>query len=215
MSETAHPTKKKGPRGPDDKEWVCPFSALNETSQVLRRQDLSDLAGTFREGFKPLREILAERKGLNVRYAASNRHLRSVTRFQIGISILSAASLGVLVIALGYAWAALELMEQHTEKLYELETQFREQTRKLNDLQDTANHTEQEVAAVKKEQESKPQLELVPETDPEKAKKAPVKLRVKVPTKPDAVQSVLPPDSGVSSGEPPPVAEIPLSPKAF
>lgn len=209
MSEEKSPQKST----PSDKV-VCPLASLNADSQVLRRQDLADLGGTFKDALRPLKEILDHMRGLNARYAASNRQLRRVTRFQVAISLVSASILLVLVVTVGYMWRALDMLESHTTTLGQLEEDVKAQTSELTKVKQTTQQTEERVAKAEEKQDSAPTLELIPETDPVKARRAPVRLRVKAP----AVQAQPVPSTsaGVSSGSsvvvsPPPVAEIPIA----
>jgi hypothetical protein len=217
MSENAGPTAAKSPTG--GKHTIsCPFAGLNEESQVLRRRDLQDLGVTFTEALKPLKSVLSEMKGLNVRYASANRQLRHVTRFQLGITLVTLLSLASLVFMLINLWNALGVLEQQAVALGQLQKDVGEQANQLRQLKSTALETKKQVAEVKQEQDEKPQLELVPETDPVKARRAPVKLRVKAPVSPKAPPSMSVPTSsaGVSSKRAAPaVAEIPLSTDSF
>jgi cell division protein FtsB len=185
----------------------------DESLKPPRRQDLLDLGGTFRESLSPLREILDHMRGLNVRYAASNRQLRAVTRFQVVISLLSIVSLSFLVVIIISLWHALDVLQSHTTALHALEEEVVSQAKNLTQIRDTAKKTEARVAEVREEQDQKPTLELIPETDPVKARRAPVKLRVKAPMHPKSAASA---SAGVASKSvPPSVAEIPLTTGSF
>lgn len=211
MTES-HP--KKAPEG----TLTCPFAALDETSQVIRRKDLTQLGGTFKESLSPLTSILEHMKGLNARWSASNKQLKRVTWFQLGITVMTLTCLVVLLIALRFSWEALELVQEHTNTLGNLEKQFDAQTKKLKELETVAHTTEKKVEQVQEEQDTKPTLELVPETDPVKARRAPVKLRVKAPVRPSPEPKASMPKENpeVSSKQAPPtMAEIPLSAESF
>jgi hypothetical protein len=191
-------TQRTGPKGPDDPTWTCPYSRLDEKSQVIRRQDIMGLSDTFKESLSPLLQILGHMKELNARWSQSNHVLRRVTAFQLLLSGLSLGGLCLMVMTLWYTWRALLLLDEHTAKLGHLEQQFGAHAQQLEALRVTAQSTEVQVAEVREGQEQKAQLELVPETDPVKALRAPVKLRVMAPV------------ASATASVAPPVAEIPL-----
>lgn len=213
MSEKAN-QEKTVPRETDDTQTV----GGSEASQLLRRRDLTTLGGTFTESLQPLKEILAEMKGLNLRYSTSNQQLHRVTRFQQGITLVSIVSLMVLLFTVVYVWQALGVLKRHTQTLQELEGKVTAQAAELVQLKGAAMETRQQVAEVKQEQDENLQLELVPETDPVKARKSPVKLQVKAPRHSKAAPSTSVPthDAGVPSKSVlPSMAEIPLSSDVF
>jgi hypothetical protein len=211
-------TEKNHPESPSNEGVICPFAALDETSQVIRRKDLLTLGSTFKDALLPMKSILEHMKGLNARWSAGNKQMRRLALFQLGVTLLSLSCLVILLIALKYAWASLTLMEQHTDKLGNLEKEFNAQTKQLSELENVAHNTEQKVQEVKEDQDTKPTLELVPETDPVKARRAPVKLRVTAPAKPAPLPKASMPvnEPEVSSKKAPPtMAEIPLSAESF
>jgi hypothetical protein len=157
---------------------------------------LRELGTTFAESLKPLKDLLEHMKRLNGRLAV-------VTWVQAALTVLSLVCLLLL-------WGASAQLGEHTTTLGELEQAIQAQAGELRALRSTANQTERTVQEVQTTQE-RPQLELIPETDPVKARRAPMKLRLLPPVRVAAPLS----STAVPSASAMPVAEIPLPAEGF
>jgi cytoskeletal protein RodZ len=178
-----------------------------EAEQTIRRRDLKKLGDTFEKSMRPLCEVLQHMKALNNNWTVSNRQLKHVLRFQLLLLLLSLGSLALLGLAAQHMQQALLQLADNTEKLQQVQGSVQATVEELRKVRTSTSNTEEVVEAVKKEQDARPQLELVPEPDPVKARRTPVRLRVLPP-----VQAPLPVPSAslVPSASASAVAEIPL-----
>lgn len=205
---------RKGPKGPDDKEWLCPFSRLNEESQIIRRRDISDLSGTFAKLEEPLGELITSMQEQNVALKRANRVLTLVVWCLLVLVVAGVVGIGLHFVGITKSYNTARRIDESVGKLAEMQKKVEDLVGDVEDVKDTADETKKKVDEVREEQGTKPQLELVPETDPVKARRAPVKLRVKAPVK-DIPDAGPPGQEAVPSSVPPPVAEIPLTTDSF
>lgn len=205
---------RKGPKGPDDTEWICPFSRLNEESQIIRRKDIADLSNTFAKLEDPLGKLITSMQEQNVALKRANRVLTLVVWCLLVLAVAGVAGIGLHFVGIVKSYNTAGRIDESVNKLADMQKKVEDLVGDVEDVKDTTDETQKKVDEVREEQDAKPQLELVPETDPVKARRAPVKLRVKAPVKAN-------PDAGLSgqktvpSSTPPSVAEIPLTTDSF
>jgi len=195
------PTEPPPLKTPDILEIDTGRPSEFEMTQSIRRQDLRDLGTTFSAALKPLTQVLARMKDLNTVLNKSAAQSLRFNLYQLAVIALSILTLCVLAAGYFSLRGSYKVLVQHTDTLRALEGQVEGQAKLLKQLRETARSTETTVAAVKKEQDTAPQLSLIPETDPVKARRAPVRLLVR-PSRRDPPQGSEP-------------LNIPLSPEAF
>jgi hypothetical protein len=152
-----------------------------EMTQSIRRRDLHDLGETFATALDPLKQILERMKDLNRTLDSSARQALRFNLYQLAVVVLSVCTLALLVAGYLSLKGSYEVLVGHTETLKTLEARVEGQALLLGQLKETAKSTENSVEAVRKEQDMAPHLSLVPETDPAKARRSPLKLLVVPP----------------------------------
>jgi len=200
----------------------CPFVG-EEGTQVIRRRDVKQLGETFKESLSPLGQILQHMQELNLNWGLSNTRMKRLVLWQVVLLGLSLGSLLMLALAYQQMRLALSKLTDNAAQLHEVQVSMQANVEELQKVRTSTFNTEVAVEAVKKEQEERPKLELVPETDPVKAMRAPVRLRVLPP--PSAAVPLLAPLSssgagGMADPSPPPappaaIADIPLPAEGF
>lgn len=207
----------------EDKQMplTCPFAGSQEEgTQVIRRRDIKHLGETFKSSLSPLSQTLQHMKELNTNWGISNLRMKKLVLWQLVLLVLSLGSLVMLTMAYQHMKLALEKLTDNALQLQEVQKSLQSNVEELQKVRTSTFNTEVAVEAVKKEQEERPKLELVPETDPVKAVRAPVRLRVLPP--PSAAAPLLAPLSSSGAGgsadpSPPPaaIADIPLPAAGF
>lgn len=205
---------KKEPT-PEAQPCHCPFARDDEGSMFVRRQDLIDLGNTFSAAVRPIEQLMALVREQNDTQRDTNSRVKSTSKQQAKHGWLLLA-LTVGLITVGAVQIRASVLQSRTSKQQEEATHDISQTRKelgelakeMRGLVAVAKKTKENVDDIKEEQAVEPSVQLVPETDPVKAKKSPVKVRI-TPRKPFK-------RSG-SSKESPPAAqsaiELPISTK--
>lgn len=156
----------------------CPFADIDPKSQVIRRQDLISLGKDFKDSLAPLSTLVSEMKTQNVTSTHTNRRVRWNTNWMI---ILTLGLAGGLVINYFNNRTTLETAKQQHAVLEggkETQRDLAAVTKELRELMELARRTKEVVEDIEEDQEGATRVELVPETDPVKARIAPVKLRV-------------------------------------
>ena len=186
----------------------CPFSKMGDDSPIIRRQDLLDLANTFRELMVPVTEVLRTLKEQNDVQRETNSYVKHTSKKQ------GRQGAWLIVLALGFIIVSIMQvyfghMQDQTSRRQEAVIKNNEQVRQefirvaadLRNLLELTKKTKAGVEDIKENQDSSSDVELVAETDPVKAKRAPVKVRI------------LPPKLKVGSTPPEPsvAVELPIA----
>lgn len=153
---------------------VCPFTKADITSHAIRRKDLLDLSTSFRESLSPLGDLVA----------CMRKQLLAVDRLQAWLFVLvGLASLGFLLtfFAIWYISTIAVDMARTAEKLDDLESRLEivyRSTQRAATAAEAAQRSTQAIASAQASAALEPRVELVPETDPVKARSTPILLRV-------------------------------------
>jgi hypothetical protein len=198
----------------------CPFSKLDEESQIIRRRDLKSLADQFADSLSPLDRLITLMQEQNVELKRVSIVLRRVMVAMLVMAVAMVIALYMHVMNTRKAVLLSDSMGEAAEQMTLLEGEIGTIISELAQVKDTASSTEKKVEQAQEQTESKPQLEIVAETDPVKARRAPMKLRLLPPVKADVPMAPLEVLSSSAEAPPPPapstpVAEIPLHLEAF
>lgn len=181
-------------------------------SQVIRRRDVVDLGATFTQALSPLGDLVVEMKSQNVNTKLTSTHVR---RLVIWMTILSAGWVYTSYMDHKNAEVTKNTADQQSSMVSDnkkLQTDLTQTNKELRELVALAREIDKTVDDIEEDQDTKPQLELVAETDPVKAKKAPMKLRVTPPTRASD-------DGGTMQKKPSPspkaTVDIPISARHF
>lgn len=174
--------KAKEDSGEHDKVLpeVCPFAEAGD-SQVIRRQDLVELADDFKEALKPVGTVIEHVKESNFRYTRTNSRLKHVTWWLAAVVVLLVLTLGAVLYALYTLGVTAKRVDETATRQGNMEQQFQTTATELGKVRTTTEDTQQKMAKAKEREDSKPTVELVPEEDPVKARKSPLKVRVTAP----------------------------------
>jgi hypothetical protein len=205
---------KKEPE--QDAPCLCPFAKDSETSMFVRRQDLIDLGDKFAAAVVPIGELMLLMREQNEVQRETNHCVKRTSRQQAkhGLLLLI-VTVGLITVAIVQVHASI--LQNRTNARQEESMELNAQTRKeleavakeLRGLVSLAKKTKEKVEDIKEEQEGESSVQLVAETDPVKAKKAPVKVRI-IPRRPRKVSS------GKESAPPAQSAvELPIHSKAL
>ena len=189
-------------------------TAINDESQVIRRKDIVALGGNFTSALKPLSKILGEMKLQNISTKLTSIHVRRLVWWMTLLSLGGGYTVYMDHKNVSLVSSTAEMQSSMMVENKELHNDLEQTNRELRELLRLAKETNKTVEDIEEEQDSKTQLELVPETDPVKAKKAPVKLRVLPPVKVEQDASAAKKMSSAPAKKPKPV-DIPLSAKHF
>jgi hypothetical protein len=185
----------------------CPFSKMGDIASLIRRQDLLDLSNVFRELMGPVTEVLKTLKEQNEVQRETNAYVKHTSKKQARQGAwLIVLALGFIVVSIMQVYFGH--MQDQTSHKQEAVIRNNEQVQEelvkvAADLRDSLEITRRAKDGIEdiKENQNSPSVELVAETDPVKAKKAPVKLRI------------LPPrfKEGTVSPEPSAAVELPIT----
>lgn len=170
--------------------------------QLPQKRDVKELIESLREMTKSeglLARLVIAVKASNDLAKGNNLRLR----------LLSFGLVACIVILVGVSlamWRTAVKLEENRQLTAQAIEDLKRTDRKVDDVK------ENQEEAVKAEAE-KPKLELVPETDPEKAKVAPIKVRISAPQEPSVPASDKPAPNKrppAVQGPPVPTVELPL-----
>lgn len=209
------PPRPAGKDTPSVPPAECPFSRLGDDTPIIRRQDLLDLGDKFKQSLAPAGGLIGLVSEQNETQRDTNRCVKVTSKQQTKHSwLLFLLSAIVLTVAVVQIHASIiqnraniqqkEVAKSNVQTRKELE----DVTKELRGLVKLAKKTGEQVEDIKEEQEDEPEVQLVAETDPVKAKRAPVKVRI-IPRKPSR-------KAGARASSPPPTqatVELPINTK--
>ncbi len=182
-----------------------------QDSQVIRRSDLVELGKSFADALQPLGALVSHMQESNIRYSNSENSLRAVGHWlKVAVALLCL----LLMLQVFFALLMLQGVNNQTiaiDKQAAIEQLQTATTAELNRLKASTTVTAEKVTKAEERADSQASLSLVPELDPVKARRSPVKLRITPP-----VTAAVDPEP-VASAKPEPAhpapkpVEIPLS----
>lgn len=174
---------------------------VSQEAQVIRRKDLTDLADTFKQALCPVQNLVGLVGDQNVLVKETNRQVKDTSHKQKWQSVwLIALTIGFIAVAVAQTRtsSAQDVTAKSQKQLVESGAQVQKDlsdvTVELRGLVALAKKTGQQVEDIKENKETEPEVQLVAETDPVKARRAPVKVRILPPKKKGAAP---PPQSAV------------------
>lgn len=167
----------------------CPFSKVGDDTPIIRRQDLIDLGNKFKQSLKPVGGLINLVSEQNEVQRDTNRCVKVTSKQQTKHSwlllLLTSIVLTVGVVQI-HASSLQNEVSLRQEEAANSDSQTRKEledvTKKLKGLVKLAKKTGEQVKDIKEEQEGEPEVQIVAETDPVKARRAPVKVRI-IPSK--------------------------------
>ena len=155
-------------------------------AQVIRRKDLTDLGESFIQALAPVGALVASQQEavkvmqrLNIAAECQADSTRRQTYAIWGSIFLAFVVLGTL-------YQVADKLNQQSHRMDEIHQNMADNVKLLKELAVAAQDTNKSVTAAEERAATQPTVQLVPELDPEKAKRAPMKLRIENPT-PDVV----------------------------
>ena len=155
-----------------------------ESSQHIRRADLLKLGQEFQMALSPIGTVVALLKDSNVEIAGLRRAQKRQTHATWGIMALVLITLGVV----GFAVSEVRSNIRRTARI---QASVSGNIKALESLSSTTKHMNASVSAAEKRALERPTMQLVPELDPVKAVKAPMKIVIEAPT-PTPVERAIP-----------------------
>lgn len=184
--------------------FQCPFTKVDEESTLIRRQDLLDLGDTLSAAARPMSQLTNLVREQNDIQRDTNKYVRVTSKRQanqgwvlLALTIMVASVAVVQIHASVLQEGARAKQEEVVESIAKTQAELDSLTIEMRGLVALTKKTKEGVEDIKEEQADKASVQLVPETDPVKAKKSPVKVRI------------VPPRPRSSSGE-----EVPFAPSA-
>lgn len=141
-------------------------------SATIRRKDLISLGSTFKQALSPLSKVLEHIKQTSLQYSDVLMHLRFGRRLQLFATLLQIVVLAVMVHSAYLLWQGAKKQDLHLKEQIKIRDRTDKALDQLGKLVETTKETQRTVET----EASKPSVQLVQELDPEKAKKAPMKL---------------------------------------
>lgn len=188
MSEKAgvpRPTAGTPSVPPDE----CPFTKLGDDTPIIRRQDLIDLGNKFKSSLEPVGSLIGLVSEQNNVQRDTNRYVKVASKQQTKHSWLLllltsiVLTVGVVQIHASSLQNEVSLRQEEAAKSdARTRAELEDVTKELRGLVKMAKKTGEQVEDIKEEQQDDPEVQIVAETDPVKAKKAPVKIRI-IPSK--------------------------------
>lgn len=163
--------------------------------QTLRRKDLKDLTSHLLLLTKPLQQTIEHIKTANQHQEEANKHFTKTNQRLKIANLVQWVLVGLLVVGLVLASyqsyrlneATLEL-ESANRDLQHLRQQFDDKLKVgSNEVKDAVTEVREKIEHA---EETAPKVELIPEKDPQKAKRQPLKVRIT--TKPEPSPSATP-----------------------
>jgi len=178
---------------------------VDQKSQVIRRQDLTDLGDTFKKSLAPVLSLVGLTKEQNLLVKDSNHCVKDTNYKQKWHSIcLIILTAGFIAVAVAQTRTSndqdetIKLQKEMVAGGTQVQKDLAEVTKELRELMQHARKTREDVADIKEDQDEEPAVQLVAETDPIKARKAPMKVRILPPKrKYSARKDVAPASSAV------------------
>ena len=171
---------------PVENPFVCPFLPKDTQAQVIRRQDLLDLGNVFKSALSPFAELVSCMKQQNeqmeqasTRLVEMSLVLRKVVWGMVTLTLISALGVGMHFVTLNRLQATARVQAQTTQDISELGGKFRVTTDEMSSLKRATENTQQ---TVERQANTGSKVELVAETNPMLARRAPLKLRVSPPS---------------------------------
>jgi hypothetical protein len=165
-------------------------------SQIIRRQDLVELGDKFTAALLPVATLVQfqqesihtmERLHAGMEYQA--RATRMQTMFLWAVMVTA-----VVVLCLVYNVA--NKVEEQSLRMGSIQSQLNSTVDKVQLLSRTTKETNDSVSAAEERARTQPTVQLLPELDPEKAKRAPMKLRIETPSEESSPKAPSAPPAG-------------------
>ena len=161
----------------------CPFAQMPGTDQVIRRQDLVNLGETFKTSLSPVGKIITHMKRQNERSADLSDHMILQVKRMYLLQFWIYFVLGVCILTIGFHVYNYVHIQRLTVQVGRTVNKLDGVAKAVISVKESAEAVQADVAEVSSVQAASPRVELVPETDPKKAKSAPIRVRVFAPTK--------------------------------
>ncbi len=178
-------------------------------AQSIRRKDLIDLGNDFTQALKPIATLVEHMKEGNQYTQELRVAVRRQTYAIWGVIVL-------VVAVLVFLYTVATQVKQNSQDTEDLQKDLTGALEELRDITAVAQETNESVVAAEKRAFMQPTVQLVPELDPEKAKKAPMKLLIEtpreLPSNKPASASRRPRGKSASKSA---TVEIPISAEAF
>lgn len=145
-----------------------------EAARSIRRQDLVDLGNDFTQALKPISTLVEHMKDGNERVDALRGAVRRQTYAIWGVIVL-------VVVVLARMYSLSVRQEANSLNTAALQKDLAGALVELKAITKVAAKTSESVEAAEERALTHPTVHLVPETDPEKAKTAPMKILIETP----------------------------------
>lgn len=169
---------------------LCPFARMDEDSAFIRRQDLIDLGNKFTSAVKPIGGLTGLVREQNEVQRDTNRCVKVTGKRQSKHSwLMLAMAVGFVTVAVVLIHASVMLnrasvkQDEVIESAAQSKKELEDVTKELKELVALTKKTKEKVEDIKKKKEGESEVQLVVETDPVKARKAPMKVRILPPRK--------------------------------
>lgn len=177
-------------------------SEVNEDAQVIRRQDLTDLGNTFKEALGPVQGLVGLVGDQNALVKETNQQSKDTNRKQkwlgIWLIMLTAGFFMGVVKQVQTSWDQEETAKLQRELIEggaKVQKDLAAVTTELRGLVKLSKKTGKQVEDIKEEREDEPEVQLIAETDPIKARRAPMKVRIIPPRRKAGAKKDAPPAS--------------------
>jgi ABC-type transport system involved in cytochrome bd biosynthesis fused ATPase/permease subunit len=186
-----------------------PVTPLPDDNHV-RRKDLVELGDTFKTALAPVSTLVTHIKEQNENSVEllnrMDAQARRTDRLQRWMFVNTAVALAAITILVVVIFSVRQVVGQVDSTAREL----REVAASVNSARESAEETKEKVAEVSSAQAAQSRVELVPETDPEKAEEAPVLVRIVAPSRPPNVRASVGGASQKAAEGPEQVVEVPI-----